>query len=73
MKNTKNSIFDGKCSAYEFRLHLEQVYYNQKSKGDKMIWIVTLQDDSKVEVPNSEIGNFISNNKAVKAELKEKG
>ena len=35
-----------------------------------MIWIVTLENNKIVEVVNSEIGNFISNNKVIRAELK---
>lgn len=35
-----------------------------------MIWIVKLEDGRVFEVVNSEIGNFISTNKVIKAELK---
>lgn len=35
-----------------------------------MIWIVTLENNKTIEVVNSEIGNFISTNKVIKAELK---
>lgn len=38
-----------------------------------MIWIVTLENNKTVEVVNSEIGSFISNNKVIRAELKQYG
>ena len=35
-----------------------------------MIWIVTQENNKSVVVENREIGNFISNNKVIRAELK---
>lgn len=70
-------MFDKKCSAKEFNNYLSCLYGNKfgkikynKKKEVKMIWLVTLQDSTIVEVPNSLIGLFISTNKVIKAELK---
>jgi len=35
-----------------------------------IIWICELSDGRLVEVPNSEIGKFILNNKVIKASIK---
>ena len=51
----------------------KKTLYNKENKGLDMIWIVTLEDNKIVEVVNSEIGSFISNNKVVRAELKQDG
>ena len=64
--------------AKDFNKYLSNVYnkktlYNKENKGLDMIWIVTLEDNKIVEVVNSEIGSFISNNKVVRAELKQDG
>ena len=62
----------------EFNRYLSNVYnkktlYNKENKGLNMIWIVTLENNKIVEVANSEIGSFISNNKVIRAELKQDG
>ena len=64
--------------AKNFNKYLSNIYnkktlYNKENKGLKMIWIVTLENNKIVEVVNSEIGNFISNNKVIRAELKQDG
>ena len=64
--------------AKEFNKYLSNIYnkktlYNKENKGLNMIWIVTLENNKTVEVVNSEIGSFISNNKVIKAELKQDG
>ena len=64
--------------AKEFNKYLSNIYnkktlYNKENKGLSMIWIVTLENNKTVEVVNSEIGSFISNNKVIKAELKQDG
>ena len=64
--------------AKEFNLYISNIYnkktlYNKENKGLNMIWIVTLENNKIVEVVNSEIGNFISNNKVIRAELKQDG
>ncbi len=64
--------------AKNFNKYLSNIYnkktlYNKENKGLNMIWIVTLENNKIVEVVNSEIGNFISNNKVIRAELKQDG
>ena len=64
--------------AKEFNLYISTIYnkktlYNKENKGLNMIWIVTLENNKIVEIVNSEIGNFISNNKVIRAELKQDG
>ena len=61
--------------AKEFNEYLSKIYdkkslYNKENKGAKMIWLVTLENSKVIEVVNSEIGSFISNNKVIKAEIK---
>ena len=58
---------------YLFNIYNKKTLYNKENKGLNMIWIVTLENNKIVEVVNSEIGNFISNNKVIKAELKQDG
>ncbi len=62
--------------AKNFNKYLSNIYnkktlYNKENKGLNMIWIVTLENNKIAEVVNSEIGNFISNNKVIRAELKQ--
>ncbi len=64
--------------AKDFNKYLSNIYnkktlYNKENKGLDMIWIVTLENNKIVEVADSEIGNFISNNKVIRAELKQDG
>ena len=64
--------------AKEFNLYISNIYnkktlYNKENKGLNMIWIVTLENNKIAEVVNSEIGSFISNNKVIRAELKQDG
>lgn len=64
--------------AKNFNKYLSNIYnkktlYNKENKGLNMIWIVTLENNKIVEVVNSEIGSFISNNKVIRAELKQDG
>ena len=56
---------------YLFNIYNKKTLYNKENKGLNMIWIVTLENNKIVEVVNSEIGNFISNNKVIRAELKQ--
>ena len=58
---------------YLFNIYNKKTLYNKENKGLNMIWIVTLENNKIVEVVNSEIGNFISNNKVIRAELKQDG
>lgn len=54
-------------------IYNKKTLYNKENKGLNMIWIVTLENNKIVEVVNSEIGDFISNNKVIRAELKQDG
>ena len=58
---------------YLFNIYNKKTLYNKENKGLNMIWIVTLENNKIVEVVNSEIGDFISNNKVIRAELKQDG
>ena len=58
---------------YLFNIYNKKTLYNKENKGLNMIWIVTLENNKIVEVVNSEIGSFISNNKVIRVELKQDG
>ena len=72
------STSETKVNKEVFNQYLSDIYnretlYNKENKGLNMIWIVTLENNKTAEVVNSEIGSFISNNKVIKAELKQDG
>ena len=57
-------------SEYLSKIYNKKSLYNKENKGTEMIWLVTLENSKVIEVVNSEIGSFISNNKVIKAEIK---